>query len=72
VAHLANYVVAAFFGVIACGALVAALQALKTRDLKFAAGALLLSAVFWFGAFAKYNGYEIGADENLPHTVQLR
>lgn len=71
-AQLANYIVAAFFGVIACGALVAALQALKTRDLKFAAGALLLSAVFWFGAYAKYNGHDIGADEDLPHTVQLR
>jgi uncharacterized membrane protein len=72
VAHLANYIVAVVLGVIACGALVAALQALKTRDLKFTTGALLLSAVFWLGAYAKYNGYEIGADENLPHTVQLR
>ena len=69
---MANYVVAAFFGLIACGALVAALQAFEARDLKFAAGALLISSVFWFGAYAKYQGYAIGADENLPHTVQLR
>ena len=70
--HIANYFVALFFALIASGALVAAFQALKARELKFAAGAILISSVFWLGSYAKYNGYAIGADESQPHTVQLR